>query len=163
MCSSDLGISRFRSLQGGRVLVANGHDFRSLKAAQIADNVGAPVPVTNYSKSNHNVSSAELLLLVGCFTSALLASAAAPCPLLSLICVAANVKVVLDQYAPSPARTAPGVRTRIFMSSHSDHVMAYCKSSRTMSSNVVLLRPVTCHSPVMPGLTSRRRRRCHTS
>src|SRR5262245_48811306 len=62
----------------------------------------------------------------------------------------------LDAYhAPFPPRTAAGVRKRMSRSVHSDRVRAYWRSSRTISSNVVRLRPLTCHSPVMPGMASR--------
>ena len=42
--------------------------------------------------------------------------------------------------------TARGVRIRILMSSQGDHDVAYCRSSRTISSNLTRLRPLTCHS-----------------
>ena len=47
------------------------------------------------------------------------------------------------------------------MSVHSECVLAYRRSRRTISSNVVRLRPLTCQSPVMPGFASSTRRRCH--
>src|SRR5215469_17592342 len=68
-----------------------------------------------------------------------------------------------NQYAPSPSNTALGVCAKILMSSHNDQPRAYRRSRRTISSNPTLLRPLTCHSPVSPGLISRTRRRCHTS
>ena len=37
------------------------------------------------------------------------------------------------------------------MSVQSEWLLAYRRSRRTISSNVVRLRPVTCQSPVMPG------------
>src|ERR1700719_1086777 len=45
------------------------------------------------------------------------------------------------QYAPSPENTARGVCRRILKSERGEQVFAYCKSSRTISSKVVLLRP----------------------
>src|SRR5713101_4000749 len=68
-----------------------------------------------------------------------------------------------NQYAPSPEKTACGVRRRILRSSQSDHVVAYLRSRRTMSSNGIRLRPFTCQSPVIPGCTSSKRRRCQMS
>ncbi len=65
------------------------------------------------------------------------------------------------QYAPSPLITARGVRIRILKSSQGDQDVAYRRSSRTISSNLTRLRPLTCHNPVIPGLTSNTRRRCH--
>src|SRR5260221_372320 len=59
--------------------------------------------------------------------------------------------------------TALGVFHRIWTSSHRDQPRAYCRSRRTMSSKRTRLRPSTCHRPVIPGLISRTRRRCHTS
>src|ERR1700726_1492397 len=67
------------------------------------------------------------------------------------------------QYAPSPENTARGVCSRIFRSDNGEQVFEYCRSRRTISSKVVLLRPRTCHRPVIPGLASNKRRRCHTS
>src|SRR6266478_4204946 len=64
------------------------------------------------------------------------------------------------QYAPSPDTTARGVRIRILTSSQGDHVLAYFKSRRTMSSNFTRLRPFTCHRPVIPGFASSKRRLC---
>src|SRR3989441_2689849 len=66
----------------------------------------------------------------------------------------------LHQQAPFPEMTAAGVARRILMSVQSERVLAYRRSSRTISSNVVRLRPDTCQSPVSPGLASRMRRRC---
>src|SRR5712691_7097947 len=65
------------------------------------------------------------------------------------------------QQAPFPAMTAAGVWSRILMSVHSERVRAYRRSRRTISSKVVRLRPVTCHSPVIPGFASTTRRQCH--
>src|SRR5580692_7234470 len=73
------------------------------------------------------------------------------------------LRVLLAQYAPSPEKTARGVCSRIFTSSIGDHRREYCKSRRTISSNVVLLRPWTCQSPVIPGRDSSNRRRCQMS
>src|SRR6267154_106678 len=47
----------------------------------------------------------------------------------------------LCQYAPSPENTARGVCRRIFRSKSGERILEYCKSSRTISSKVVLLRP----------------------
>src|SRR4051812_12819523 len=69
----------------------------------------------------------------------------------------------LNQYAPSPEKTAIGVCIKIFRSINIDQEPAYCRSRRTISSNVVLLLPVTCHNPVIPGFTSIIRCRCQTS
>ena len=44
-----------------------------------------------------------------------------------------------------------------------DHVVAYLRSRRTMSSNGSRLRPPTCQSPVIPGFASSKRRRCQMS
>ena len=44
------------------------------------------------------------------------------------------------------------------MSVQADGFLAYRRSSRTMSSKVVRLRPLTCHNPVMPGFASSTRR-----
>src|SRR3954463_8741196 len=57
--------------------------------------------------------------------------------------------------------TALGVASRILISAHNEIERAYRRSRRTISSNVVRLRPVTCHSPVIPGLASSTRRQCH--
>lgn len=59
------------------------------------------------------------------------------------------------QCAPPAPKTANGVCSRIFRSSHGDHVRAYCRSRRTISSKPERLRPLTCHNPVIPGFTSR--------
>src|SRR5918993_1187918 len=64
------------------------------------------------------------------------------------------------QQAPLPEKTARGVATRILMSVQSERVRTYLKSRRTMSSNVVRLLPLTCHSPVTPGFASSTRRQC---
>src|SRR5690349_3085973 len=64
------------------------------------------------------------------------------------------------QQAPFPAITAPGVASRIFTSFQSEQLRTYRRSRRTISSNVVRLRPSTCHNPVMPGLASSTRRQC---
>src|ERR1700676_835983 len=72
--------------------------------------------------------------------------------------VTADVKA---QYAPEPLITAIGVISSIFKSSQSDQVVAYLRSNRTISSNFTWLRPITCHSPVIPGFASRIRLRCH--
>lgn len=48
---------------------------------------------------------------------------------------------------------------RILMSSPIVHSLMYCLSSFTTSSkSVMLLRPLTCHIPVSPGLVARRAR-----
>ena len=65
-----------------------------------------------------------------------------------------------SQYAPYPDNTAAGVRKSILRSSHGDQLFAYLRSMRTISSKVRWLRPFTCHSPVIPGLTSKTLRRC---
>src|SRR5580692_254990 len=78
-------------------------------------------------------------------------------------CRTVDIYERLLQYAPSPNTTATGVRSRIFRSIHGDQVLAYRKSRRTMSSNLIRLRPFTCHSPVIPGLASSTRRRCQMS
>ena len=49
-----------------------------------------------------------------------------------------------------PTIPPPGCAVRIFKSSQSDCLRAYCKSSRTISSKRVRLRPFTCHRPVIP-------------
>src|SRR5437870_597152 len=64
------------------------------------------------------------------------------------------------QQAPFPEMTAAGVARRILRSFQRERVLAYRRSRRTISSKVVRLRPATCHSPVIPGLASRTRRRC---
>lgn len=50
-------------------------------------------------------------------------------------------------------------KTDIFLSSPIVHSLMYCLSSFTTSSkSVILLRPLTCHIPVSPGLVARRAR-----
>src|SRR5262245_62098596 len=67
---------------------------------------------------------------------------------------------VVVQHAPFPEMTAAGVASRILRSVERDRILAYRRSRRTISSKVVRLRPVTCQSPVSPGLASTTRRRC---
>ena len=70
---------------------------------------------------------------------------------------------VAHQQAPLPEITAPGVASRILMSVQSEQVLAYRRSRRTISSNVVRLRPGHLpeagdpglgveHAPAVPGL-----------
>src|SRR5262249_20284407 len=62
-------------------------------------------------------------------------------------------------FAPVAESTAGRVRTRIATSSQIDQLSMYSKSSRTHSwKSVILLRPLTCHRHVIPGLTLKRRR-----
>src|SRR5260370_4073382 len=70
---------------------------------------------------------------------------------------------VFAHWAPFPEMTAAGVSRRILTSVQRERVLAYRRSRRTISSNVVRLRPATCQSPVTPGLASRARRRCQDS
>src|ERR1700760_4550054 len=62
-----------------------------------------------------------------------------------------------DYAAPVPRQTAGTVRAKILMSSQSDHLSMYCRSSSIHSSNGIEFRPFTCHRHVMPGLTLNRR------
>src|SRR5258708_28149418 len=48
------------------------------------------------------------------------------------------------------------VRSNILKSSAKDHLSMYCRSSVIQVSKFVLLRPLTCHSPVIPGVTLKR-------
>src|SRR4030095_13674489 len=48
------------------------------------------------------------------------------------------------QHAPLPDTTARGVASRILMSVQAELFFAYLRSSRTISSDVVRLRPLTC-------------------
>ena len=67
-----------------------------------------------------------------------------------------------DPQAPERRATAITVRARIQMSIRNDIRSMYAMSSRSRSSNVASFRPVTCHRPVRPGMTSRRSV-CHSS
>ena len=60
------------------------------------------------------------------------------------------------QPAPTPSSTTTAVRRRILRSISIDCCLTYTVSHLTQSSNVTLPRAVTCHSPVIPGLTCRR-------
>ena len=62
-------------------------------------------------------------------------------------------------FAPVPARTMGTVRHRIFISSQSDQLSMYSRSSRTQSrKSLTLFRPLICQRQVRPGLTLSRRR-----
>jgi hypothetical protein len=55
--------------------------------------------------------------------------------------------------------TTGTVRARIAKSRQMVHPLTYSASSAITSSNdVMLLRPLTCQGPVIPGLTSNRRK-----
>ena len=60
----------------------------------------------------------------------------------------------LRQYEPVPRTTATTVLSRIAMSPVSDQFWMYDTSTNSDCSCVRLLRPDTCHGPVMPGFTS---------
>ena len=61
--------------------------------------------------------------------------------------------------APSLLNTLQTVCHNIFTSNLRLHSLIYCVSSFTTSSkSVILLLPLTCHIPVMPGLVARRAR-----
>ena len=67
-----------------------------------------------------------------------------------------GLQVARRSQAPEPLNTDLTVHQMIFRSSPNDMFWMYWMSSRRRSSNVLELRPNTCQSPVMPGLTSRR-------
>lgn len=62
------------------------------------------------------------------------------------------------RYTPVPPKTATNVLIISSRSSHMLHFSMYWRSNETLSSNDMFERAVTCHSPVTPGVTSRRRR-----
>ena len=60
--------------------------------------------------------------------------------------------------APRPVKTTATVLNSSLMSPHKDQLSMYFTSSATTSSKFwMLLRPLTCHSPVMPGFIDNRR------
>ena len=128
------GISLLRAPQCVRAPVADHSEFTTFQVVKIAGHARPPVAVTDNTNSNHNV-----LLVVGKTRNRLL----------GLTCAVG-------------IQHRRGVLKRILMSSHTDHDLAYSRSRRTISSNGTLLRPPTCHKPVMPGLTASKRRLCHT-
>ena len=65
-----------------------------------------------------------------------------------------KVPLVRRQYAPLRWSTAPKVFTMIKMSPTIDQFSTYERSSRTASFHERSDRPLTCHKPVTPGLTS---------
>ena len=61
--------------------------------------------------------------------------------------------------APFLVTTTQTVRNRIFQSRIRDQFSMYSRSScTTLSKSRILLRPLTCHKPVMPGLVDMRPR-----
>ena len=60
-------------------------------------------------------------------------------------------------YSPVRRSTEGTVCRRILRSRPNERCSMYSMSSRSRSSKVVVLRPFTCQSPVMPGVTSSRR------
>src|ERR1700730_15323984 len=64
-------------------------------------------------------------------------------------------------HIPLPCSIAGRVRSRIPISPTSDQSSMYSISSCTICSNDNRLRPLTCHSPVIPGAASSRCR-CHS-
>jgi hypothetical protein len=60
--------------------------------------------------------------------------------------------------APLPAKTTPIVRVTILKSSQMHQLLMMVTSSETTLANEGSLDPCTCHSPVIHGVTSRRRR-----
>src|SRR5215831_13098530 len=59
--------------------------------------------------------------------------------------------------APVPFKTTGTVFKRMRKSSRSDQLSMYSKSCRIQSSKLIVLRAFTCHSPVRPGTTQKRR------
>src|SRR5438132_560469 len=89
---------------------------------------------------------------------------AAPIPIITSLpvfhhgIVPSHFEGIQPYLAPVPSKTTGIVRKRILKSSHNDQLSMYSRSSRTQSrKSCTLLRPLTCHRHVSPGLTLRRR------
>ncbi len=68
-------------------------------------------------------------------------------------CVAQSLRDTTPYIAPRPDSTTRTVLSRITQSTHSDQLRTYQLSYVARASKLVWLRPLTCHRPVMPGLT----------
>src|SRR5947209_60730 len=63
-----------------------------------------------------------------------------------------------DQKPPSPNSTTRTVRASVRRYSVVERFQIQHRSISTISSKSTRLRPITCHRPVIPGLTERRER-----
>ena len=68
-------------------------------------------------------------------------------------------KAIAADYSPQAGRTNPFLHLSLHLAI-SEQLSIYRRSILTMSSKDVLLRPSTCHSPVIPGFASSIRLRC---